>query len=89
MSQGDRGTCAPGKGQGMIVIGLGELKIELEGVILPKIRRKTAVLKSIVENSETAARDQLFANLIGKPEAWREICLLRVTKSFAVLIGNR
>src|SRR5262249_4437554 len=56
-----------------------EAQVELERKV--SIRQQCRVLEATVENSVTPTCHQFRRDLIGKTDAWSEVCLLRNTES--------
>ena len=71
----------------MIVVWLCELEIELEGVILPKIRRKPAVFEPVIEYPEATTCYEFVRNLVRETESRRKIGFLRVAQSLSVCVA--
>jgi hypothetical protein len=66
-----------------------ELEVELERIIFSEVRRKTAILKPVVEKAKAGAGHQLRADLVSYAQAWRKIGLLGTTEPLAIFVGNR
>ena len=60
----------------MVVIGPGEVEIELEWIVLTEIWRVAAVLETVKEEAKARASDKFRSNLIGESEPRRKIRLL-------------
>src|SRR5258707_782895 len=69
-------------------VGWLKLEIELEGIVLPDVRREAPVLKAIVEESKSGARDKFWGDLVGHAQTRRKIRSLRFPESLAVTVGN-
>ena len=52
-----------------------ELEIELEGIVFSQVRRKSAVFKSVVEETKPAAGNQLGGDLVGEAKARAQNCV--------------
>ena len=73
---------------GINIVRREERKVELEGIILAQVRRKTSVLEAVVEKSKTTPSYELRGHLVSETNPRRKIRFLRSAQTLAILIRH-
>src|SRR5208283_1689 len=63
-------------------------EVELERIVLAKIRRISAIFKAVIEDAKSAAYHQFWTHLVGKAHARSKIGLLGFPESCAVMVRD-
>ena len=83
------GRRAPRERDRCNVVCLGEVELKLERIVFADVWRISAVFETVVEDAPSAANDQLRVDLVSKAQARGEVCILRISETLAVLIGDQ
>src|SRR5262249_44357177 len=70
------------------VVGVGEIEIELERIVLSEVRRESAVFEAVVEHAEPAAHDEFVGRLISETDTRGEVGVLGIAQTLSVLVGD-